>query len=143
MKKLLFAMTAGGALLACIFPRHETLSHTYQTSLWTYPFNNKALTFAKKPPEICCRFGGRLPQFDLIEWDRFRLGYPFGAITIDCQSDNGILQVRGELAFLAVNLGCGAAVGFTIFCALLPYLLRRNQKQQNKPAHPTAGNVLH
>jgi hypothetical protein len=137
MKKLLLGSIVGGALLAILFPHHESLNHTYQTSLWTYPANDQAFTFAKRPPEFCGRWGEQRPIGELIRWNRLTLGFPFRAITIDYQSDHRILQVRGELVFIAVNLGCGASVGFVLFCLLQPRLLRRKQRQAE---HVVGGN---
>lgn len=127
MKKTLVGLTFGGVLPAILFPRYETLNQTSQFSLWTYPSNNRSFTFAKKPPQICGRFGGLRPSWELLHWDRMRFGFPFRAITIDCQRDNGNVQARGELIWIAINFGCGASIGFALFCVLLPRLVRRKK----------------
>ena len=132
MKKLLSGMVGVAALLATTLPSHESLNHTYQSSLWTYSSHDQRLTFTKRPLEICFRYGEQRPSFELIQWERIRLGFPFRAITIDYQSNNRILQVRGELILVAINLGCGISIGFFLFCGIMPWLYRRHQNKQNK-----------
>lgn len=137
MKRLILILIIGPLILAAIFTRHELLNHTYQTSLVTYPDGDRNFTFTKERPEIRCRFGGQRPIGEIIQWHRLRLCFPFEAFIIDYQPDHGILQARGELDTVAVNLGCMAFIGF-ILCFVL--LLRYLQRKQKLVQQSTAGN---
>ncbi|MES2441170.1 MAG: hypothetical protein V4584_19055 [Verrucomicrobiota bacterium] len=140
MKKLILRFTIGAVLLAILFTRYESLNHTYQTSLVTYPMEDRNFTFTKEPPEIRCRFGVQRPKGEMIRWHRLRLSFPFQAIIIDYQPYHGILQARGELDAIAVNLGCVAFSGFILSCVLLLRHLHRKQKSAERCA---AGNGNH
>lgn len=137
MNKLILKWTIGAVLLVMLFPRYESLNYTYQTSLVTYPFEDRSFTFTKGPPEIRCRFGGQRPIGEIIQWHRLRLCFPFQAIIIDYQSDHQILQARGELDAVAANLGCVAFIGFILCCVLLVRHLHRKHKSAEQVA---AGN---
>lgn len=84
-------------LLAVGFPRFEEQGKSYQKHLWT-----SAGMKAEYPSS------GFLFRIGSIEgarmWNRVRLGFPFGAPTIDSRLSDGVVQGRVELIPLATNL---------------------------------------
>lgn len=125
MKKSLLVAMGVPIAFSILWPSHESLNSTYQGSLWTTPSGGRSFETNARPPELTIRLGPVVPGNKLLSWDRFRLGLPFRAITIDIQPDHGVLQARLEALFLPINLGCGGAIGFVVFSQLSPRLIRR------------------
>lgn len=101
-------------LIILFFPKVKSSNHTYQECLWT---SNTTKNHNEQTADIQFRLGGEIEI--LKPWTRINLGFPISCITIDCQSEFKILQVRIE----TVNW-------FKIFCmTFIPFILLKLGKR--------------
>jgi ABC-type phosphate transport system permease subunit len=84
-------------LLAVGFPRFEQQGLSYQRFLWSSEWMKREYP----SPGFLFRIGS---VEDALMWNRVRLGFPFGATTIDCRLSDWVIQGRVELHALGMNL---------------------------------------
>lgn len=94
-----------------LFPSFSNLENCYQDSLWT----SHTLSRSTKTNDIIFGIGGKFDEIKI--WHRLRLGLPAKAITIDCQSEEKIIQGRIEPDYIILNLllGCTLIFIFWLF----------------------------
>ena len=85
-------------LIFILFPKFSIYRNAYQDSLWTYD----NFTKSKETNDIILKTDDKLN--DIKKWNRIRFGFPTSSITIDYQSENGIIQSRIEPNFFIINL---------------------------------------
>ena len=95
MKPRLILIAA--ALLALGFPRLEQQGISYQRFLWTSEWMKREYP----SPGFLFRIGS---VEDALMWNRVRLGFPFGATTIDSRISDGVIQGRVEIYAMGMNL---------------------------------------
>lgn len=102
-------------LLATVFPRFQKQGISYQRYLWTSEWMKETYPsygFLFKIGEV----------EGALVWDRLRLGFPLGAITIDSRLTDKVVQGRVETGAIIFN---SLIAGVPATCIILLILLRR------------------
>ena len=118
-----------GVGVALLFPRFEKQGYSYQEFLWTSEW------MKREYPSYGFLFKSGHVEGALM-WNRTRLGFPFGAATIDTRLSDGVVQGRVETGAMLLNL---LVVGLPIInIAGIMFLrgkLKSNTNKPNKVAH--------
>lgn len=103
MKKrwIIFALI----LPAVFYPRFETPRISYQHFLWSSEWKKKA----HPTPGFLFKFG---ETKEAQTWSRIRLGFPFGATTVDTKASKRVIQGRIETKALFLNILISAPLCF-------------------------------
>lgn len=98
-----------GLTVALFFPRFEQQGLSYQESLWTSEW------MKERYPSSGFLF--RVGEVDEARmWNRLRLGFPLGAVTIDSRFSDQVIQGRVETGAVLFNVcvigppTCGAVI---------------------------------
>ncbi|WP_300668888.1 hypothetical protein [Soonwooa sp.] len=82
------------------------LSNTYQDMLFTT--KDKIDKNNDKFSGYTFKYGGNIK--DIQPWNRYKIGYPYSAITIDNQVKNKITQGRIQIEYIIINLVFGGFI---------------------------------